>query len=338
MVLCYCCFIIGRNEFYGQVGNGEIDHKTWGRDTDLKASDRPSYVLNETKPGSEVAGETAAALAASSIVFKSRDPAYSARLLKHATQLWTFGNRYRGKYSDSIPDAKKFYKSFSGYYDELAWGAAWLAKATGKKFYITKAEELSMQIGYPQELSWDNKWRGVQILLADLTKKSKYKKGVKAFCDHLVNGQQRTPQGMVFIEKWGSNRHASNVAFACLAASRLLDGLDYSAFSREQIGLVLGDAGRSYVVGFGKNPPTRPHHSGASCPNRPATCSWPQLNTANPNPHILYGALVGGPSADGKYEDRRDNYVKNEVTTDYNAGFQSALAGLLTLEKEVKCP
>ena len=33
----------------------------------------------------------------------------------------------------------------------------------------------------------------------------------------------------------------------------------FSAIS--QLGYMLGDAGRSYVVGFGKNPPKQPHHS-----------------------------------------------------------------------------
>jgi hypothetical protein len=43
----------------------------------------------------------------------------------------------------------------------------------------------------------------------------------------------------------------------------------------------------------------------------------------------LYGALVGGPDKSDKYTDSRTNYVQNEVTIDYNAGFTGALAGLL---------
>jgi hypothetical protein len=60
--------------------------------------------------GSDLAGETAAALAAASIVFKNVDSTYSNNLLTHAKQLFDFANNYRGKYSDSITDAKKFYK------------------------------------------------------------------------------------------------------------------------------------------------------------------------------------------------------------------------------------
>jgi endoglucanase len=59
--------------------------------------------------GSDLAGETAAALAAASIVFKNVDSSYSNTLLTHAKQLFDFANRYRGKYSDSITDARNYY-------------------------------------------------------------------------------------------------------------------------------------------------------------------------------------------------------------------------------------
>ncbi|XP_057291488.1 uncharacterized protein LOC130614105 [Hydractinia symbiolongicarpus] len=142
---------------------------------------------------------------------------------------------------------------------------------------------------------------------------------------------------MVFLQEWGSNRHAANVAFICLALTKYNPTIEFVSFSRKQIHLLLGDAGRSYVVGFGNNPPLRPHHSGASCPDRPAPCGWDYLHTTNPNPQILYGALVGGPNSQGIYEDRRNNYVTNEVALDYNAGFQSALAALLVQQKAGKC-
>ena len=47
----------------------------------------------------------------------------------------------------------------------------------------------------------------------------------------------------------------------------------------------------------------------------------------DPNPSILNGALVGGPDMWDNYDDDRQDYVSNEVATDYNAGFQSAIAG-----------
>ena len=38
------------------------------------------------------------------------DPFYSAKLLRHARQLYTFATTYKGKYSDSITDADNYYR------------------------------------------------------------------------------------------------------------------------------------------------------------------------------------------------------------------------------------
>lgn len=35
----------------------------------------------------------------------------------------------------------------------------------------------------------------------------------------------------------------------------------YREFAKEQINYILGDGGRSYVVGFGDNYPQQPHHA-----------------------------------------------------------------------------
>ena len=42
---------------------------------------------------------------------------------------------------------------------------------------------------------------------------------------------------------------------------------------------------------------------------------------------MLTGALVGGPDQNDYWEDDRGDYIMNEVACDYNAGFQTALAG-----------
>lgn len=65
----------------------------------------------------------------------------------------------------------------------------------------------------------------------------------------------------------------------------------------------------------------------SSCPDIPATCDWEHEQTKDPDPHVLYGALVGGPGRSDDYVDERSDYTKNEVACDYNAGFQSAVAG-----------
>ena len=100
---------VSSEEFYCQVGNGDIDHAYPGRPETMSVS-RPAYILTSSKPGSDCAAESAAALASASILFASSSPSYSTELLKHAKELFAFADTYRGKYSDSIPDAAKFYK------------------------------------------------------------------------------------------------------------------------------------------------------------------------------------------------------------------------------------
>jgi hypothetical protein len=77
-------------------------------------------------------------------------------------------------------------------------------------------------------------------------------------------------------------------------------------------------------VGYGNNPPVNPHHRGAHG-------SWNgSISTPAESRHILFGALVGGPSSasDTAYVDDRSNYITNEVALDYNAGFTGAVARL----------
>lgn len=53
----------------------------------------------------------------------------------------SFANKYRGFYQDKCdPDAADFYASKS-YYDDLAWAALWLKRATGEKWYLDQAKQ-----------------------------------------------------------------------------------------------------------------------------------------------------------------------------------------------------
>jgi endoglucanase len=72
-----------RNTVYVQVGDAFRDHACWERPEDMDTP-RTVYKVDPSHPGSDVAAETAAALAAGSIVFRDADPAYSKRLLDRA--------------------------------------------------------------------------------------------------------------------------------------------------------------------------------------------------------------------------------------------------------------
>lgn len=59
---------------------------------------RNVYRVTAQNPGSDVAAETAAALAAASIVFKNCDPAYSAKLLHAATKVYKITSKFHSSF------------------------------------------------------------------------------------------------------------------------------------------------------------------------------------------------------------------------------------------------
>lgn len=324
--------------FWGQVGDGDIDHSYWGPAETMTMA-RPAFKVDRQNPGSDLAAEAAAALAAASIVFRTTDTAYADKLLDHAEQLYEFADTYRGRYSDSITNAESFYKSWNGYYDELAWGAAWLYEATEDAQYLQQAE--SIYQAYLDELdpggtlSWDDKSYGAAILLTQQTGALRYRQDVEAWLNAWVNGTdgiQITDGGLRWMAEWGSLRYAANTAFmAGLYADTVNDPNGaYSELAANTVDYILGDnpGNFSYVVGFGDNFPLRPHHRGAHGGD------WSNFTDASPNAHILYGALVGGLTSpsDDSYQDQRDDFVGNEVSLDYNAGFTGALARRIQIE------
>jgi endoglucanase len=326
------------NVFWGQVGKGSLDHAWWGPG-EVMQMERPAYKIDTSCPGSDLAGETAAAMAASSIVFKKADPNYSSTLLRHAKELYEFADTYRGNYSDCITDAKEFYKSQSGYNDELIWGAAWLYQATGDKKYLVKAEQYYDSLAdqpnaiksYNWTHTWDDKSYGSYVILAKLTGKDKYIKDAERWLDFWVDRCKweklyYSPGGLAWLDKWGSLRYTAKTAFLAFIYGDWVKvpskKARYHAFAERQINYMLGSnpQKRSYVVGFGNNYPTEPHH-------RSAHGSWANSkSTPEKSRHILYGALVGGPDRNDNYIDERSNFLMTEVATDYNAGFTGAVA------------
>jgi len=68
------------------VGDGDTDHYCWQRPEDMTTS-RQAYKVDAANPGSDLAGETAAAMASASMVFRESNPAYAHLLLQHAIQV-----------------------------------------------------------------------------------------------------------------------------------------------------------------------------------------------------------------------------------------------------------
>lgn len=351
-------------EFYGQVGEGYADHSCWMRPEDVEF--RKSFKIDTSNPGSDLAAETAAALAAASIVFRSYNPSYSTQLLGHAKQMFDFADRYRGVYTGSIP-ANGFYGS-QGYNDELLWGAVWLHKATGDDGYLQYVINNVWSLGglTPQICTyWENKYGALQVLLGKLHISNKkpqygnvlgmYKAKADSFMCSLLRMNPdgslqtpRTPGGLIYCDIWSPNQY---VATSTLVMSVYADALKDAGqnlqcggstvipdsmhdFVRNQVNYVLGynPIGRSYLVGFG-NFPQRVHHRGSSLPSiqsYPNTINcgegWNYYNSYGSNPNVLVGAFVGGPDGNDGFQDDRTNYRTNEPIMYLNAPFVGVLA------------
>jgi hypothetical protein len=317
--------------FCGQIGQGGPSHAFWGPpEIHGQATGYAPKIwwLNESNPGSEPAGEAAAFLAAMSMFIASTDSDYAAECLGHARELYAFANEHRGTYVDSIPDAVPFYNSWSGYWDELAWAASWLHRATGEAGYLADAEAhflvASPDPNWAQ--SWDGKINGTALLLTHLTGDASYRSRIEQNLDNWLPGGtvRYTPGGLAWLDTWGSLRYAANASFLAFAHAELNGDPSgvYREFGQSQLDYMLGDNPResSYVCGFGENPPRSPHHRGAHG-------SWNNdIEDAGPNRHVLWGALVGGPDLSDQYVDDRGDYIANEVACDYNAGFTAAMA------------
>src|SRR5258705_1370057 len=335
------------NRLVAEVGDPNVDHQLWAS-AEVQTYQRKTYVIAATCGGSDLAASAAAAFAASSIVFRASDPTYANTLLTHARQLYTFADTVRRKYSDCVPVIASFYNSWSGYNDELVWGAIWLARATSgteSTTYLANAESSYANLNregqstfpvYTWTYDWDDKSVASEVLLAKVTGKAQYVTDVNRWADYTTdrtngfNGEKATysPGGQIFYNTWGSLRYATGAAWLAFIASdsgRLDTARNQrlAAFAAKQVNYTLGDnpANVSYMVRFGANYIKRPHH-------RTAHGSWAaDFYSPVEDRHTLYGALIGGPTAanDTYGAEDRNDFTKAEVALDYNAAYTAAL-------------
>ncbi|MBA0554054.1 hypothetical protein Golob_013186 [Gossypium lobatum] len=282
---------------YGEVGDGNSDHYCWQRPEDM-TTDRHAYKIDPSNPGSDLAGETAAAMAAASIVFRRSNPAYSTELLRHAHQLFEFADKYRGKYDSSITVAQKYYRSISGYNDELLWAAAWLYQASNNEYYLNYLGKNGDSMGGTgwamTEFGWDVKYAGVQTLVAKFLMQGKaglhapvferyHQKAEYFMCSLIGKGGrniQKTPGGLIFRQRWNNMQFVTSASFLAtvysdyLASSRgnfkcaagNVAPSELLSFAKSQVDYILGDNPRatSYMVGYGNNFPRQVHHRASS--------------------------------------------------------------------------
>uniref|UniRef100_A0A0E0N9Y3 Endoglucanase n=1 Tax=Oryza rufipogon TaxID=4529 RepID=A0A0E0N9Y3_ORYRU len=379
---------------YGEeiAAAGELGHALhaikWGTDYFIKAHTHPNvlwtqrpedmttsrhaYKVDAENPGSEVAAETAAAMAAASILFE-------------------FGDKYRGRYDESVEVVKNYYPSSSGYKDELLWAALWLHRATGRREYLDYAVDNADDFGGTgwavSEFSWDIKYAGLQVLASKLLVEEKHlssqqrevlekyrSKAEYYVCSCMgrnpggaAHNAGRTPAGLLFIRPWNNLQYVSNAAFLLTVYSDVLSSLslpllcpdpdaaaDEAApaaadagevleFARSQADYILGTnpMATSYLVGYGEAYPRRVHHRAASSASYARDRDFigclqgfdSWYSAAAENPHDLVGAVVGGPNGNDVFTDHRGAYMQTEACTYNTAPMVGVFSRLMELER-----
>ncbi|KAL5155731.1 Endoglucanase 17 [Glycine soja] len=299
--------------------------------------------------------ETAAALAVASLVFKKTDPTYSKTLIRRAIRVFQFADKYRGPYSNGLkPIVCPFYCSYSGYQDELLWGATWLHKATKNPMYLNYIKVNGKTLGVADSdntFGWDNKHVGARILLSKefLVRKVQTLHDYKGHADNFIcsvipgssssqfspatcNTSLPPPSYSLAYAKYLTKAHVVvNCGGSIVTPKRL------RAIAKKQVDYLLGDnpLKMSYMVGYGPRYPQRIHNRGSSLPSvsvHPGKiqCSagFSVMKSQSPNPNILVGAVVGGPDLHDGFPDERSDYEQSEPATYINAPLVGALAYL----------
>lgn len=360
--------------FMGSMGNQTEDfdnYAPWELYEKYEKNPRLVGYCTKDDPCSEVTGLAAAALASASELLRTDNAAWADKALEHAKQLYAFATEYPGSYMDSSDDGVKvlsYLYSSTGYQDELAYAAAMLFKVTGEEKYKTDAAKyfkavpgtpLTQEVGELKPLT--------AVLMAQLDPDTaEYRTAAEAFFNQYLNGTIRhTDCGLAIPYHWGGMTHGPNVATLgmCYAKAPKVDAA-YAArlfnYGKHQVDYVLGDCGRSWMVGFGEKYPQYLHQEAAynsilvwkddkdplgeripgtmhlgpitqEKTDRPQ--QWQKampdfLGNWFPARHIAYGTMFGAPLMnDGLVLSRRD-YTYAEPTITYNSAIVGALAGL----------
>jgi len=333
---------------YHQV-SGERDHSGFRRPDDDTATpidgydQRPVFRFGAGR-GANILGRAAAAFAAGAQVFAD-DPAYAAELLDAARRVYAAG---KGRPAAQNPVPEDFYGEGS-YRDDLALGAAALARVTGEDTFRAEALDLARKLeprtGEPIY------WGGVDALAlletalaypADAPERAELAARLGSIADPIL-ASDTAPRGAggafgYALEHFGNGTIEQSLGAACVClAARRLGGHDGCLeVARSQLHWLFGlnPFGESFQIGVGTQFPQRPHHGLASTAGL-----------------VLDGAIVGGPTAideiDGWlpvpgaddpfarwstdalfYQDSDENWVVNEPAIDFTAPLVFAIAEL----------
>jgi len=195
---------------------------------------------------------------------------------------------------------------------------------------------------------------------------SKAQESAKSYFDSYLEGfVAHTAAGAAYPYHWGANRHVGNLGFLTMVHAK--NGAVEPAYGNRlrnygihEANYLLGDAGRSWVVGFGDDYPKMHNHkmslysiqnwhpdptqeplgeriwmtdvAGPFAPENPTgyvqKAKFDFEGSRTPQAHIAWGTVFGSPLFDDSLINTRRDYTYAESTVEYNAGAVGAIAAM----------
>lgn len=332
-----------RSTFYAECGNPDYDHKEWvtsafqsTRPVDKGGDPRP--VVKLTSKGGASAAQFAAALALMARLWPEAGSQSYADSCRNAA---IRGYAYAKKNRSSPYSNGGYYSESSESSDDLILAATELYFLTGEQQYRTDAQQFiqgKWESGWAY--SWNSVWEAAyyNLLTIDYAMNNGSGKSVLAlFKGSLNNGLSvKNSAGLCFYDAWGSCRYAGGLAFAMMLLHDITQGRDTQTagkaleLARSQVDYILGknEFNKSFIHGFATSW-DKVHHR-----NLQGLDSNPPDATKESTPFTLprSGALIGGPSGVGQFNNSVVDYQNTESGCDYNAGIAGALAGIIALD------
>jgi hypothetical protein len=188
----------------------------------------------------------------------------------------------------------------------------------------------------------------------------------KTFFDSYFDGNvAHTLAGASYPYHWGANRHVGNLGFLTMVHAKNpavdpLYGNRLRNYGMHQANYLLGDAGRSWVIGFGKDYPAMHNHkmsmysvlnwhpdpaqeplaekiwmtdvAGPWAPENPSgyvsKAKFDFEGSRSNQTHLAWGTLFGSPLYDDSLVNTRRDYTYGESTVEYNSAAVAAIAAM----------
>jgi endoglucanase len=325
---------------YWQVGSGP-DHNSFtdpitNSGEKLYGGSNVRTVFSTTEGRSNALGNSAAALALMSILYKPYDAAYAQKCLQAAVGYYDVG-RKNPKGTADAADGFYGFMGGSNFRDELGMAAILLHRATGTAQYLEDAKTYAAALSRSASFMYADV---TPLLFLELYKKTKE----KPWLDNVgsaVSGKSLASCGYHHATNWGSMRDAGNAAMLAALYHQYSGNAAAYTFAKANVDFILGSHNAfanvpknfSFLIGYdvlGGGYPKYPHHAPAF---GQSTNAWDLFTREDRTPgtvpfkYELKGGLAGGPeSSCGNFHDKVGNYVSSEYCSYYNAAFTGAVA------------